>query len=270
MPPSPPNNVDLPGVWGPPTSTLDWCEYNYQMTSYVAEFWNTISNLFMIIPPLWGIYLGIKQQIGTRLLLCYLSLLVVGIGSWCFHMTLLYEMQLMDELPMVWGTLASTYTLFDINSGESEVNWKLASLLIGYGSIISVVYLTIQDPVFHQATYGLLVAASFAYSYHLARRKYFQKRWFVLSICLYLFGFAVWNVDNVFCSELRRTREALPSILSPFTQLHAWWHFFAGYGSYISILYLCQARLKALKRRGYITVGLLGLRIKVDPPGSRD
>lgn len=30
--------VDNVGVWGVPTSTLDWCEENYVVTKYVAEF----------------------------------------------------------------------------------------------------------------------------------------------------------------------------------------------------------------------------------------
>ena len=29
---------DDPGFWGPPTSTLDWCEANYDVTFYIAEF----------------------------------------------------------------------------------------------------------------------------------------------------------------------------------------------------------------------------------------
>ena len=29
---------DYPGYWGPPTATLDWCEANYDVTFYVAEF----------------------------------------------------------------------------------------------------------------------------------------------------------------------------------------------------------------------------------------
>ena len=35
----------------------------------------------------------------------------------------------------------------------------------------------------------------------------------------------------------RSLRSALPPVLRPFTQLHAWWHIFAGYATYIHILY---------------------------------
>ena len=41
----------------------------------------------------------------------YMIFLVVGFGSLAFHMTLLYEMQLFDELPMVWGTCYCVYCL---------------------------------------------------------------------------------------------------------------------------------------------------------------
>lgn len=88
-------------------------------------------------------------------------------------------------------------------------------------------------------------------------------RWFILSIGMYFVGFCVWNVDNMFCSNLRDTREQLPSLLSPLTQLHAWWHCFAGYGSYLSILYLHEARLTVLKQQGKIELGTLGLYVNM-------
>ena len=47
--------------------------------------------------------LSIKFILYLRYQMIYLGLLMVGIGSWMFHMTLKYEMQLLDELPMVWG-----------------------------------------------------------------------------------------------------------------------------------------------------------------------
>jgi len=34
------------GFWGEPTSTLDWCEENYVVTSLVAEFCKSWKQLF--------------------------------------------------------------------------------------------------------------------------------------------------------------------------------------------------------------------------------
>ena len=33
------------GVWGNPTALIDWCEENYVVTTYVAEFWNTLRSV---------------------------------------------------------------------------------------------------------------------------------------------------------------------------------------------------------------------------------
>ena len=49
-----------------------------------------------------------------RYTLCFVLLLITGVGSWMFHMTLLYEMQLMDELPMVWGASYFVYCQFRV------------------------------------------------------------------------------------------------------------------------------------------------------------
>ena len=54
----------------------------------------------------------------------------------------------------------------------------------------------------------------------------------------YFFGGVVWNLDNHICPTLTslRTDSILPVPLRPFTQLHAWWHFFSGYGTYILMI----------------------------------
>ena len=59
-----------------------------QVSWYIAEFWNTVTNLSMIIPPLWGIYKCLQRGLETRYLVGFLALLLVGIGSTMFHMTL--------------------------------------------------------------------------------------------------------------------------------------------------------------------------------------
>lgn len=38
MAPAPPSPDDAEGYWGPPTSTLDWCEENYVSSYYIAEY----------------------------------------------------------------------------------------------------------------------------------------------------------------------------------------------------------------------------------------
>ena len=94
------------GFWEPRTSTIDWCEINYEVTYYIAEFWNTISNLEMIILPVYGIYWSFKKsfqanefekknannpysnklntqfRVPKSIYFCHLGLILVGIGSW--------------------------------------------------------------------------------------------------------------------------------------------------------------------------------------------
>ena len=45
---------DPAGYWGLPTSTIDWCEQNYAVTPYVAEFFNTVSSLAMVLAGVLG------------------------------------------------------------------------------------------------------------------------------------------------------------------------------------------------------------------------
>lgn len=77
----------IDGFWGAPTATLDWCEENYAVTPYIAEFWNTLSNLAMIVPGFTGFLYAFKNGVERRIMLCFISLTLVGFGSWNFHMT---------------------------------------------------------------------------------------------------------------------------------------------------------------------------------------
>ncbi|CAN7996024.1 unnamed protein product [Ixodes hexagonus] len=249
----------LDGVWGKPTSTLDWCEQNYEVTAYIAEFWNTVSNLAMIVPPAYGALQAWRKNLETRLVLCYGFLLVVGIGSWCFHMTLWFEMQLLDELPMVWGTLILVYTLAEVSKPVGTNNYYLMAGLILYGTVITAVSLfhIFKNAPTSQQHNGISVLFS------CFRRKHFELWLFVAATLSYLTGFLVWNVDNAFCAELSSARSSLPPLVVPFTQFHALWHCFAGYGAYISILYCCQARLSHLKQECRMKLGPVGLEIEV-------
>ncbi|CAH1245374.1 ACER3 [Branchiostoma lanceolatum] len=229
--------ADYPGVWGKATATIDWCEENYVVTEYVAEFWNTISNLAMIIPPILAGIKAYQEKLETRFVVSFLSILVVGIGSWCFHMTLLYEMQLFDELPMIWGSCIFVFDLFHSFTPPKYQNLPMILCLVLYSFIITAVYISIKNPIFHETAYAVLVFTLFFKSLDMLRRPNSSRALFFTALATYGTGFIIWNIDNFFCHNIREFRGTLTSPWRPLTQLHAWWHLLAGLGTYIHVLY---------------------------------
>lgn len=91
-----------PSDCDPYSATIDWCEVNYEFSSYVAEFWNTLSSFLFCVFGLYSLYVVFKVK-GERVeVLSALLLVVVGLGSAAFHGTLRYTAQIMDEVPMIW------------------------------------------------------------------------------------------------------------------------------------------------------------------------
>lgn len=246
----------IEGFWGKPTSTLDWCEENYAQTYYIAEFWNTLSNLAMIFPAITGFYYAYRNNLERHIMLCFISLWLVGFGSWNFHMTLLYEMQLFDELPMIWGSLMLMYVmlthLFEEVFKQNSVNDLLMKMsLILYGVVCTTIYLCLKTPILFQVAYGILVTLTVIFDTKIIREKKCDTRIFYASILFYYGGFFLWLIDNFYCQSLRtiRSSQVLPFALNPFTQLHAWWHFMAGYGAYLHILFVAHSRLVSNGKR---------------------
>ncbi|KDN38387.1 alkaline phytoceramidase [Tilletiaria anomala UBC 951] len=62
------------------------------------------------------------------------------------------------------------------------------------------------------------------------------RRLYTLGAIVFMTGFAIWNVDNIYCSFLRSTRNTLRAhglgFLTPLLQGHGWWHIFTGVGAY--------------------------------------
>lgn len=276
------------GFWGERTATIDWCESNYELSEYMAEFWNTVSNLVMIVLPLYSIAWSLRlrrrnarlrqealrgQLIASQfelprsVVLAQLGLLLVGVGSWMFHMTLLYPMQLLDELPMIYGSAILIFAQHDLilsvnefEHGASKALRPVAALALAlYSALVTFVYLSVwKNPLFHEAAYGLMVFVLVAQSLVLIRRLKSSKRIYLTSLAYYALGFTFWNLDNNICSTLKASRDWLDStlgvsgapgdlrsmlfnsgviLLKSLFEFHAWWHVFTGYASYVSILF---------------------------------
>jgi len=257
------------GYWGDTTSTLDWCEDNYEVSWYIAEFWNTVTNLSMILPPIWGIYRSIQRGLETRYLVGFSALLLVGVGSTMFHMTLKWSMQLLDEIPMVWSSLAFIYCQHMVASGPGERAPAMAATLALYGATFTCIYLTFPIPLIHQVMYGLLVFWMIYQALAILQASNYHQpslRMFLSGILMYGTGFLLWNLENELCPLVQGARAALPPLLAPLTQLHGWWHLLAGYATYMNIQFCLYHRLHHLHMEPSYTTDLMGVAVQATKP----
>ena len=100
------------GFWGVPTATVDWCETNYAHLSFVCEFFNSVSSLAMVGAGVVGLVLH-RHVLERRLLAAFALVSAVGLGSIAFHMTLRFELQMLDELPMLYLALLMVHLLVE-------------------------------------------------------------------------------------------------------------------------------------------------------------
>ncbi|KAJ2362289.1 alkaline ceramidase ydc1, partial [Coemansia sp. RSA 2607] len=226
---------------------------NYVVCKYIAEFWNTLTNMAFFSLAIYGIWNVRSTRQENRFVLCYLGMLIVGLGSWFFHMTLKYEWQLADELPMVYCTCICIYCALraDVKSGT---DFFIALALFAYSAIVTLVYLQIRKPVFHQVAYAvevfivLIRSTMHQIEIRKTNMRAFQEmqQLFWLGVGAFGLSFFLWNIDNIYCTNLRAIRNSLPAVLAPLFQLHAYWHIGTALGCYASIVYQQYLRLVKL------------------------
>lgn len=104
-----------PPYWGPPTSSIDFCEANYVSSPYIAEFHNTWSNISIVGSGMYGFTSFAAprafQNDWPRFYFCWFGFVVVGLGSMAFHCTMRRGWQRTDELPMMLTNLVFVYAL---------------------------------------------------------------------------------------------------------------------------------------------------------------
>ena len=136
---------------------------------------------------------------------------------------------------------------------------SLTALCLG----ITVYYHHIQDPTFHQRVYAamtIFIVFRSAYSMETSLRPYFRrkhsqthshtadeardlatlKRMYGLiayGLSIFLGGFAIWTLDNVYCSTLRRWRRQIGLPWGLVLEGHGWWHLMTGIGAYCYIVW---------------------------------
>ncbi|KAJ6469651.1 ceramidase [Mycena vitilis] len=232
------------GFYGKTTATIDWCEANYQFSYYVAEMANTFSNLFTLAFAIYGGYLSTTQYLPPRFMLGYIARLpafgigLVGLGSFWFHATLLFQAQLADELPMIYVCATTLWCLFDTSLGFTWETTRTRLLTVAaavFSILFSWSYYINRNPVYHQVVFGILLLSIAFRIYYLLTKPDVGKRvpaekraaiskLFSLGVAQFVLAFVLWNLDNIFCDTLTRWKVAVGWPLAFLLEGHSWWH----------------------------------------------
>ena len=239
------------GYWGPVQSSIDWCEYNYILSFYVAEMFNTVSNLGLACMGLFGAYMAWRNGLGARFVGCHLGTAMVGVGSAAFHGTLTHVGQQGDETPMIIGAAVWLWSLaFQDPAFESKhptlqlhSRW-VVTVLVG---AFAVLHYVMRFTVGFQVVVGLMILSGIwqvgreypfcrdAAALRVGRLYYNLSGWSAL---------VLWLCDQHFCVALH----ALPGGLSN-PQFHAWWHVLMAINCYCGPTFLAYQRQVRLGRK---------------------
>ncbi|KAJ3375488.1 Alkaline ceramidase 3 [Allomyces arbusculus] len=231
----------------PPWTTdalVDWCEGNFEVLSYVAEFCNTFSNVIQLSLAVAAMTMAYKFQYGARFVAAFAGIAIVAIGSCLFHGTLTYHMQLLDEVPMLLASGIATYCCITPHRAKPPTWATILSL--GLPFLVTAIYLSNRIPEFFQVAHGIQLLAVIALNISNWRVAASPARaLFVRALFAYAGAFALWNADTLLCRHLSPIKHALGWPFRGVLELHAWWHVLAGYACYLGVMYAAAVRFGA-------------------------
>ncbi|KAG0018109.1 Alkaline ceramidase 3 [Podila clonocystis] len=235
---------DKVGYWSPNTASIDWCENNYVITPYIAEFWNSISSFAIVAVAVTGYFL-LPKSCPRRFSVLMQSYAVLGIGSVLFHGTLRHKMQLLDELPMLYSATIVLFICIETKFGKvgQWFPFALTAWLIITTILFSTTTGTLQSVSF-QGTYitTQLCMIYFLRVFHVQQRAIrpnpMTSTVIRLATASAAMAATVWLTDYRLCVYVNGVSPESIFPLNP--QFHAWWHCFTGlavYSSSILVIY---------------------------------
>jgi dihydroceramidase len=238
------------GYWGPVEASIDWCERNYAISYYVAEWWNTVSNLSLVLLSLVALAGVVRERHETRILIMTIACLTVGVGSAVFHGTLSHLGQQSDELPMVWAISSWTFVLYAMDPAfERRSPLKVDRMkwfLVTYCVLFSAMHWNLRLVVAFQTAF--MAKSIIAGVMLLQQLRACKDPAATMLGKVYAFGmfsgFTAWLIDVHFCEVLHELPYGLPN-----PELHAWWHVLTGLACYSGPAFLAYRRAELLGRR---------------------
>jgi len=229
------SKMEVPAQLKHLSSDVDWCEQNYIVLPFIAEFWNTISNvLFLVIPPILMIkFRQYSEETKMPINHIWKLLMVVGLGSVYFHSTLSLIGQLVDEIAILWVIMCS-WSLFVPSSVleklfPSGIDRGVFRFMM-LGMTLFLTMMCLYEPEVNHNALHLFAIPCVGYTVYKARYTKSETAFKLSTIAIlwFVLGFGSWLVDRNFCEYL-----------SAFPYLHCFWHIFICLGAYLSIV--CHA-----------------------------
>ena len=178
--------------WGKKDASVNFCEDKYSKSQYIAEYNNTLSCLFYLVPAI--LYRKTKIK---NISLC---LFFLAIGSMLLHGTLRYYGQWLDEISML------SLSYMTIKEFKPRIPNDFFILIVGAYlwfwntfCIFFILFTVMQIIIVMEARKNIK-----------EKNKLFVNTY----IILFLFGAICWFLDQFACSYVKQYN------------LHAWWHFF--------------------------------------------
>ncbi|KFU95647.1 Alkaline ceramidase 1 [Chaetura pelagica] len=225
----------MPSIFSYESAEVDWCENNFERSAIIAEYYNTVNGttLFslLLFTPL-SVHSLVLEGACMGNIFCASGnswdLLVTGIFSMYFHMTLSYVGQLLDELSILWA-LAVAYSFWypKVYFPRFIKSRKHFFWLCGVTTVISTL-MSFVKPAFN--AYALnCIAFHMLYLTWCELKKCKDKRvhrmaavmvlWWVLAI-------SSWLSDRWLCGLWQAVS---------FPYLHSFWHVLIA----MALLYFC-------------------------------
>ncbi|KAI0477090.1 ceramidase [Xylariaceae sp. FL0804] len=243
----------LSGAWSPPTSSANFCEEDYAMTIYLAEFINTLTNLAYVYFALKYMYgPGSRGILAPKTDFMSISLLVLGIASFLFHATLRQNLQFADDLGMLGLVWAIVRGLFTSSEYARLVNITMAIVF----PLFAAFYVWSGKIIYHLTAFTIIIALIILRGHYLflwrspgfpetkgagwrsrARR----------ALAFMAVGYILWNVDLELCAKLRALRGQVGLPWAWLLEMHGWWHILTAISAarWMDIVREVQEELKA-------------------------
>lgn len=250
------NSHNATGYWGEPTTNHVFCEPHYAVTDYISEFYNCVSSLVYTVLAIYTIRNEPKLRRDPYILCNFIWLATIGIGSFFFHGTMRYSMQLTDEVPMMGFLTCLICTKLSNPKAHPWVPsqllsrlWCMATVLLSVSVVYAYVVYDIYE-IFVNGFIGITILdtiVSLPFAGHKLGTDLHHSFGFMSLYCI-LAGGLTWITENNLCKQF-------PAVYP----LHVLWHCLSCASGYYAILFTCLFRFSPEEVRN---MNLLGLRRK--------